>query len=193
MNLLICGDSFSARTGKNGWPELLEHEYNVTNISQAGCSEYRILKQIEAVELSLFDVIIINHTSPFRVYIKEHPIHKDDALHHSCDLLYEDVNAHRKNSVMKIAKDYFENIFDTSHAKDMHELILEKIDLLTATVPTIHCSHLEWDTLHHFENFIYFNDIWKKHQGLVNHYNSKGNEIVYNSIKEKLIKIYTRI
>jgi hypothetical protein len=192
MNILICGDSFSARTGNGGWPELLEQDFNVTNASQAGCGEYRILKQLESVELPVFDAIIINHTSPFRVYIKQHPIHKDDALHHSCDLLYEDVNSHRKNNVMKIAKDYFEHIFDTDHAKDMYKLMLEKIDLLTAAVPTIHCSHLEWDTLHHFKNFIYFNDVWKNYRGLVNHYNSTGNEIVYNAIKDELIKICNR-
>jgi hypothetical protein len=192
MNILICGDSFSSRTGNRGWPELLEQDYNVTNISQAGCSEYRILKQVESVDLSLFDAIIINHTSPFRVYIKEHPIHKDDTLHHSCDLIYKDVNEHRKHNVMQIAKDYFENIFDIDHAKDMYKLILEKIDRLTATIPTIHCSHLEWDDLYHFKNFIYFNDIWKNCCGQVNHYNSTGNEIVYSSIKDKLIKICIR-
>jgi len=192
MNILICGDSFSARTGNSGWPELLEQDYNVTNISQAGCSEYRILKQVESVDLSVFDAIIINHTSPFRVYIKEHPIHKNDTLHYSCDLIYEDVNEHRKHKVMKIAKDYFENIFDLSYAKDMYRLVLEKIDLLTMSVPTIHCSHLEWDDLHQFENFIYFNDVWNQYRGLVNHYNSAGNEIVYSSIKSRLIKICTR-
>ena len=91
-----------------------------------------------------------------------------------------------------MAKDYFENIFDPDYAKDMYTLILEKIDLLTASIPTIHCSHLEWDNLYYFKNFMYFNDVWNQNRGTVNHYDSTGNEIVYSCIKDKLIRICTR-
>ncbi len=42
--LLIAGDSFAADwlSGESGWPNLLANEYDVTNVAQAVCSEYKI-------------------------------------------------------------------------------------------------------------------------------------------------------
>ena len=191
MKILICGDSFSVNS-TDGWTAMLASNYTITNLSQAGCSEYRILKQLQSVTLANYDLIIINHTSPYRVYIKEHPIHKKDKMHHSCDLLYNDVLGHSSNKTMSIAKGYFETIFDIDHAKDIYQLLLEKIDQLTSDSNTIHCCHLEWDNLYEFKEFIYFNSVWKQHPGNTNHYSLIGNQTVYNILKSKIIKIYNR-
>jgi hypothetical protein len=57
--LLICGDSFAAdwtvKVKEKGWVNLLAQDYKVTNLAQAGCSEYKILKQLQSVNLDKFD------------------------------------------------------------------------------------------------------------------------------------------
>ena len=51
MKILICGDSFAAdwtvKYPGQGWPNMLAEIHEVTNLAQAGCSEYKILKQLE--------------------------------------------------------------------------------------------------------------------------------------------------
>ena len=77
MKLLICGDSFAAdwtvKYKGHGWPNLLSQSFEVTNLARAGVCEYKIYNQLLSVDPSAFDVIIISHTSPFRLYVKEHP------------------------------------------------------------------------------------------------------------------------
>ena len=126
--ILICGDSFSAnwyvKTKRYGWPNFLSGKHDVTNISQAGCSEYKIYLQVLNSQLSKFDKIIISHTSPYRIYVKKHPIHNGDILHGSCDLIYEDLlNNLDKNVKVKSIVDFFENYYDLEYAKYVHQLI----------------------------------------------------------------------
>ena len=100
--ILIAGDSFAAnwRIKHNGagWVNLLENDYDVKNIAQAGVSEYKILKQIEQENLDNFDMIVISHTSPNRVYITEHPAYNLNPLHRCADLIYSDVKHHLKKN-----------------------------------------------------------------------------------------------
>ena len=43
MKLLVAGDSFVAEwPGDEGWVKLLANDYDVTNVAQAGVSEYKI-------------------------------------------------------------------------------------------------------------------------------------------------------
>ena len=64
MKILILGDSFATDwTSKypqgKGWPNLLAEKFDVTNLAQAGISEYKILKQIKSVSnLEKFDLKI---------------------------------------------------------------------------------------------------------------------------------------
>ena len=62
QRLLICGDSFSTDWTKKyegiGWVNMLEKNYKITNISQAGVSEYKIYQQLNSVDLSKFDKTI---------------------------------------------------------------------------------------------------------------------------------------
>ena len=90
--ILIIGDSFacSQTSNKNniGWPELLKNDYEITNLAQAGASEYKIYKQLKSVNIEEFDNIIICHTSFFRIPIENHPIYLNNELHKNCDLIF---------------------------------------------------------------------------------------------------------
>ena len=50
MKILIAGDSFAAdwkiKHSGNGWVNMLSNDYDVTNIAQAGASEYKIYQQL---------------------------------------------------------------------------------------------------------------------------------------------------
>ena len=47
--ILICGDSFAADWSKKyegkGWVNMIENDHVITNIAEAGVSEYKIYKQ----------------------------------------------------------------------------------------------------------------------------------------------------
>ena len=78
-------------------------DYNVTNVSQAGVSEYKILKQVEDHLYSNdFDLVIVCHTSPYRVHTPEHPVH-NSGLHKDCDLIYSDVEYQQLQTTNPIA------------------------------------------------------------------------------------------
>ena len=126
--ILICGDSFSAdwsakHQDYKGWPILLADTHQVTNLSQAGCSEYKIWKQLYAADLSLFDYVILSHTSPFRIPIESHPDHYNDVLHKDCDLIYSDIKQ-SKNKTLQSVADYFEKFFLPEYAIFVHDLII---------------------------------------------------------------------
>jgi hypothetical protein len=94
--ILIIGDSFSSDWSKKykdypGWPNLLAQDFDMTNLSQPGCSEFRILKQLKSVDLNEYDFVIISHTSPSRIYTRQHPIHSGDPLHSESDLIFTDI------------------------------------------------------------------------------------------------------
>ena len=110
MNILIAGDSFAAEwPGEDGWVKLLAKKHNVTNVAQAGVSEYKILKQIKNASLDEYDAIIVSHTSPSRVHTPEHPLHKE-GLHKDCDLIWTDLEGRSNflNPSLKAAQGYFQ-------------------------------------------------------------------------------------
>lgn len=191
MKILITGDSFAADwqpkyPDKKGWPNFLADEHNVINLAQAGCGEFKILKQLQSVTLSDFDKIIIAHSSPFRLYVKNHPVHTDQ-LHRNCDLIYSDIKEHSKNNKKLLALvDYFENYFDLDYAVDIHNITCEKIDQITKKFKPIHITGFEWEGLYQFDNMINFNYIFKKYKGIMNHYSFEGNNEVYGYIQASL-------
>lgn len=192
MKILICGDSFAADwqvkyPNSIGWPNLLAKDHQVTNLAQAGCSEYRVLRQLMSVDLSHYDCIIIAHSSPFRIYVKDHPVHKHDSLHANCDLIYSDIKDHATSN-MKLLPivDYFENYFDPEYAIDIHNLICRQIDELTRSYKTLHITGFEWDNLYSFENMLNFNHIFRNFKGIINHYTLEGNMEVYDAIRSRI-------
>ena len=190
MNILITGDSFAADwtvkyPGRSGWPNQLDKIYNVTNIAQAGCSEYRIYKQLKSTRLDQYNAIIVSHTSPYRIYTEYHPSRANDILHQNCDLLYADIeNLAKTDREYRSAVDYFEKFFSLEYAEFCYNITIDKINELLKDCCVIHISHLAPIE----ESYINFSNLFKTHRGLINHYNEEGNRIIYNRILKELIK-----
>ena len=165
--LLICGDSFAAdwtvKVKGKGWVNLLEQNYKVTNLAQAGCSEYKILKQLQSVDLDRYDLVLVSHTSPYRLYVREHPVHSKDILHKNSCLLYSDVLEHLpKYPELKPVVEYFDKYFDIEYAEHMHSLLLQEIEEIYMEVyniikPTLKAeiqSRRGGDFSRYFRNFL---------------------------------------
>lgn len=186
MKILITGDSFSADWTKKytgqGWPNLLAQQHNVVNLSQAGCGEYKIYQQLAGQDFSNYDCVIVSHTSPYRIHTMYHPVHNKDQLHHNSDFIYEDVKAHGLTGMTE----YFEKYFDLDYAKFVHHAICNQIDQLTKSTTVLHIAHIDWSDLYPFE-LLNFQDIYKKHSGLLNHYSDHGNQIVAKEIEKRLV------
>jgi hypothetical protein len=185
QRLLICGDSFSTDWTKKyegiGWVNMLENNFDITNISQAGVSEYKIYQQLKSVDLSKFDKILVSHTSAYRIPIQEHPIHKNDVLHHSCDILFSDVENHLDNPVMKTAYDFYSEIFYPDYFCFVNDLIYEKIKGITPTATHITFFDSFYDnSVHKFEN------VFLENKGTINHLNELGNKMIYEKVLELL-------
>lgn len=189
--ILICGDSFSADysikdSSLQGWVNFLAKDYSITNLSDAGSSEYRILKKLESANLDDYQGIIICHTSPFRVYIKEHPVYKDDVLHKNCDLIYSDIEYHcskTKNRTLSAAKNYFEQIFDDEYYKDVYFLIQDKILELVKNHKCLHLTPLFDEQLYKFKHYINLHAEHNIEINSVNHYSAEDNKKIYYKIK----------
>lgn len=184
--ILIAGDSFAADwTVKYkdvfGWVNMLESDFEVTNIAEAGVSEYKIYKQLENIDVSKFEHIIVSHTSAYRIPIVEHPIHNDDLLHYNCDIIYSDVKEHGYNPIMKTAIEFYENIFHAEYFSFVNNLIYKEIYNL---VPN--AIHITFFDSFYSENVLKFEEIFLSSRGNANHLNKKGNEFVYKKILNKL-------
>lgn len=191
--ILVCGDSFAAdwtpRTSVKGWPDMLRDHFDVTNVAQAGCSEYKIYLQLKSVDLTQYDAIIIAHTSPNRLYVKEHPVHEKGSLHEHSDFIYTDIKEHSKHtkSLLPVV-DYFERYFDLEYATFVHSLICKEIDnmLLDYSGTIIHVTGFDWDNLHPFTDIITFEPLAKYNMGLPNHLDDGGNTFVYMTLVHRL-------
>lgn len=184
--ILIAGDSFAAnwriKYNGAGWVNLLENDYDVTNIAQAGVSEYKILKQLEKQDLNGYDHIIVSHTSAYRIPIQEHPIHKDDILHKNCDIIYTDVEEHMDNDpIMKIAYGFYAHIFDANYFTYVNDLIYKDIKKKSAKIINITFFNSFYD-----DDVLKFEDIFLNNKGEMNHMNRKGNKIIFDEIKKIL-------
>ena len=187
--ILIAGDSFAADwPGEyHGWPKLLNEYVNVTNLAQAGISEYKILKQIQSITPSDYDIIIVSHTSPSRIHTNNHPLHKT-GLHKDCDLIYTDIEGRCSlfNPSLRAAQDWFRYHYDDEYQIDVYELIRKEIRRILGSSKYISITHTEISNKYAVEhNNINFSDLWEKHKGTVNHYSKEGNRIIF----EKLIDI----
>lgn len=184
MKLLICGDSFAADwtikyPTQKGWPNLLANKYTVTNIAQAAVSEYKILKQIQRIDLQKFDTIIVSHASPNRIHCVQHPIHADNILHKDSDLIYTDLLAHPNNSDAKLAVNFFERYFEIDYYQDISELICREICNILGEythLNQIHLVNINKRALYDFLPSHDINPIFKRYRGDMNHLNDLGNQ-----------------
>ena len=184
--ILIVGDSFSTvwPDGNTGWVNLLAKDYDVTNLSEAGIGEYKILKQLESVNTSNYDYVIVSHTSPSRIHTRNHPLHKT-GFRKNCDLIYNDISDRFNpfNLNLFVSKLFFRYHYDDKYQVDIYNLIRAKIKSLINT-KYISISHVEIAAELAIEKYhIDFSTLWSKERGYVNHYTDAGNVSVYNTIK----------
>lgn len=182
--LLIAGDSFAAdwtvKYKGEGWVNMLSNDYDVTNVAQAGASEYKIYKQLKKIDVSKYDIILISHTSAYRIPVAEHPIHSKDILHRNCDLIYTDLKEY-DNELAKIAVDFYEKLFDTEYFIFIHDLIINEIVKKYPTAINItFFDNFSHPTFHNFE------EIFLNNKGNMNHMDNIGNTLIYNNIKNIL-------
>jgi len=184
MRILVAGDSFAAQwPGNNGWVKLLAKEFDVTNVAQAGVSEYKILKQLKQENIDDYDCIIVSHTSPSRVHTPSHPLHKH-GLHKDCDLLYNDIDRTSFfNRSLSAAKGYFKYHYDDQYHCDIYHLLRKEINNILATKNYISMSHIDIAKLFIVEDkHIDFSEFWKENKGKENHYSKEGNQKLCNII-----------
>ena len=190
MKILICGDSFAAdwtvKYNGQGWPNLIAQEFDVTNLAQAGCSEYKIYKQLISQNLDDYDLIIVSHTSAYRWYIETpHPVHYADPLHKNSDLIFTDVEEHNKfRSGLTSILYFFRKFYSLEYADFIHELISEKIYNITKDKRVLHLTHV--DASYTF-NVINFSEVFRDYRGNMNHYTEIGNQIVFERIRKEII------
>ena len=195
MKILIIGDSFAADwsvkyTDYPGWPELLAHEHDVTNLAQAGISEYRILQQLESVaDLAQFDLVIVSHTSPYRVHTRRHPVHHRDPLHLSADLILSDIEYHAGriqnwlNPGLKSALGFFHYHFDEKYYETVYTMFRERINQRLAGKQVIVINNLPDNLKFATEPVVLdFSADWKENRGLINHFSEVGNRLIHKQI-----------
>jgi uncharacterized protein YfkK (UPF0435 family) len=194
MKILVAGDSFAAKwpDSTTGWPDLLSAKHSITNIAQAGVSEYKILKQIESVDLNNYDLIIVCHTSVSRVHTPRHPIHTTD-LHKDCDLIITDIESKLNwfNSSLRTAVNWFKYHYDDVYQKDIYQLIRSQINSIV-NIPYVSIDHFDDSALLGKETVrLNLSNYWPDVRGNVNHYNQQGNIYVYKQVS-KTIDLLTK-
>lgn len=191
MKILIAGDSFATHSrsmhDNMGWPMQIAQTHEVTNVAQAGVSEYKIIKQLHAQNLNAYDAIIVVHTSPNRVHVKQHPLHADSQTHYACDLIYQDLEASESDDpVVHAGLEYFRHVFDPEYYLDIYCMMLSTCNHMTKHRPTLHVSFFDNRVATPFEHFNCLYNVYRKHPGSVNHLNRTGNTAAYRIINSWL-------
>lgn len=199
MNILILGDSWSADwSEKNsefkGWPELLATKYNVTNVSEAGVSQYKICKQIENSNYQDYDLIICSITSPNRIYSKS-KINKVSKFHKNCDLIFQDIEfaVAQGDSTPEItsALNYFIYHWDKDYADFVHQLKVDWCYDHLKNYNTIFTSIID-DSKKFLPSDAIFIDgfeIFETYPGNINHLSEEGNNIFFKNLTDKLMQV----
>jgi hypothetical protein len=179
--VLVTGDSFAADwTSKGieypGWVNLLAEEFDINNIAQAGVGEYKILLQLQSVDLSEYDFIIISHTSHSRIHSST-SFH-NSKLHSNCDLIFTDVI----DNNLKEAEWFFKYVYDDEYYKFIYNSIRTKINDLVKDKECLHIDsfYTDYDTSQ--SNTIEIVDLWRNNRGNVNHMSKEANIKLYNQI-----------
>ena len=196
--ILVIGDSFAADWSAvddsyPGWPSLLGKRYQITNLAQAGCSEYRILQQLKSQpDLDQYRWIIVCHTTPARVYTPRHPIHDDHGLHQHADLIFSDIEYHahkfsnRKNQPLLAALDWFIYHYDDQYQSDIYQLIVAEIDRLLAGRSVIVVDNFHQLDPGRYQHCVRFDDITDITPGGINHCTAEGNLKIAQHLLDKI-------
>lgn len=201
MKILICGDSFAADwtvkyPNNKGWPNLLANDFLITNLAQAGVSEYKIYLQSESInDVDQYDAFIVSHTSPYRSVTRRHPIHHSDCLHANADLMLADIEYHYRNRFLerfinpslRAARNYIKYHYDDRYHEESYKLFRLAVNQKFPSNKTIIISNFPAVTPYPNElNFIDLSTLQKDNPGLMNHLSDKGNQIMYDILTSKL-------
>jgi len=183
--IVIIGDSFSTDTGPDSWVTMLEHDYDVSNYSQRGASEYRIYCVVKDLgeQLNNADHIVMFHTNSLRVFIPDTVDYPARQLntHGKCDLVIGD--AFTDKVWTKIAETYYRYFFDETYLRTQYQLLIKDIHS-SYSEKIIHCTGFqEPDFAVHIKSFA---DVREMYPGSVNHLDRNGNIEIYQYIKERL-------
>ena len=191
--ILICGDSFAAdwtvkyKDRGLGWPNLLAKDFQVKNLAQAGCGQYKIYNQLCNADLNDYDCIIISHTSAYRLHTAYHPVHSNDKLHCHADFIYNDIKEHSENCKDLICvTEYYKKYFDLDYAKFVHTLICEKINtMISHHQNVLHISNLNWKDFYQFQDMLILDHLVPVNNGM-NHYNQETNNKIYQQVLNRI-------
>jgi hypothetical protein len=75
------------------------------------------------------------------------------------------------------------------HAQHMHQLIGQAIEQHLKSTTSIHICHVEKNLPCNYQHMLDFSPVWKKYPGSVNHYDSTGNQIVFDQLCNKIVEI----
>ena len=181
--LVVFGDSFAASNHEDSWAKNLS--LTTDNFSTNGSSEYRIWKKICNTDLAKYDVAVVVHTSPNRMYTATNNIYPPNRSHGKSDLIYTDLEDKRGNKYADGAIWWFENVFDIAHAEDMHRLLVADC-MKKVTIPCIHLTFFDLD----IDCVINLHKIWQRQSGLINHMNTNGNMMVAKKVDSMLETLY---
>lgn len=185
MKIAIVGDSFAADEVDHSWISLLSEHHQITNYSQRGISQYRLLNIVEQNLSSILDndCVILWHTNPDRVYINddvEFPT-RDLASHPCADLVASDSlnsnNSHWRN----IAKTYYKIFHNTAQQQLYHGFVVQRLRNITQSIRSVHCSGFELSG-----EIISFADIAQTYPGTINHFDSTGNYQVFEYLTRNI-------
>jgi len=198
-NILIIGDSFAADwtikyPNAVGWPNLLAKEYNVVNLAQAGVGEYKIYQQLCSVDdIGKFDLILISHTSPYRINTKRHPVHHSDPLHKNADLIFSDIEYHKKsiftwfNKSLITAFNFFIYHSDDEYLETVYALLRKQIYEMVGATNSIVLTNFNVPEKFIIEkHFLNFKNTQLTCPGVANHMSDIGNKIVYDTLAAKI-------
>ena len=187
MKILILGDSFAADWSVvdipyQGWPNLLSKKYEVSNLAQAGVSQYKILEQAKSTDLSQFDVIIVCFTDDFRLFVPKHPIHHKSELHNNCDLLFSDLQYHVKklkyifNVKLWVSYLWYGYSFNSNYYQTISNLIKKEIKTKLNAANALVITDEELEIRQHFIS----------ESGVVNHLNENANKLIFDKINRRI-------
>lgn len=186
--VLVAGDSFASdwHTGNEWWLQL---PYNVTNIAQAGASQYKILKQILNTDLKKYQALVIFHTSPIRIYTDNiNLLHIDSITHrNSCYVVNDVLSKH--GDIKRAMEKYVKYFYNEEFVNYTHTKICEDIVKKTSGMITIHASGFDYSNIYEFENFVRADDLFENFKGNICHLTTDGNRYLAERICSKLTNL----
>ena len=186
IKVLVAGDSFASdwNTGDEWWRQL---PYDITNIAQAGASEYKILKSLKSVQE--YDAVIVFHTSATRVYAANgNLLHANSDTHKNSCYVINDVLS-KRGPVKKAMENFVKYFYDDGFANYTHVKICEDIVNKTHGIPTIHASGFDYSNIFEFNNFVSVRDLFETYRGNTCHLTTDGNRYLAERIYKKLTSL----